>query len=447
MRSLLSLTLALVAAIVHAAPANPASNKVLVVLNTESEAPLFSLYVDSMRERGFEVTVTGTDSIGKLQLVAFEEKAFDHLALFADSKSAQAIAPAKVIDFINRGGNVVVAASSNVGESVRDIAIELSADFDEKGNAVFDHFQSLPNGKTRVLSKKILGDTVIIPNSLKKTIASGSTPLVFKGVGHRLTGKNPLVMPVLVGNPTSFSYLESTRGNTAPPAASALVGSSLVLVSALQARNNARVIFSGSVDLFKNEFFELTVDSKKTANKAFTDELSKWVFQEKGVLEVRKVFHHRAGEDKQHGSYRIKEDLVYEIELSEFHDNKWHPYKSSTPIQFSATMLDPYIRQNLTFLKSTPSSSIYTLPFMTPDVYGVFTFAVEHKRREGYSWIAVKEDVSIHPFRHDEYPRFLSAAFPYYANVVSMMGGFVVLSAVVLYHRETLGEDKKVKKE
>ena len=108
-------------------------------------------------------------------------------------------------------------------------------------------------------------------------------------------------------------------------------------------------------------------------------------------------------------------------------------------------MLDPYIRQNLSLTSTTATTSTYSLNFLTPDVYGVFTFQVEHKRREGYSWVDEKEVVSIHPFRHDEYPRFLSAAFPYYANVFSMMAGFVALSAVVLYNKETLLVKEKVK--
>ncbi|KAI9339964.1 Dolichyl-diphosphooligosaccharide--protein glycosyltransferase subunit WBP1 [Obelidium mucronatum] len=433
------------AAIVTAKPSDASKNQVLVLLNAVDQKAQFSQYFDALAKRGFSLTFKAA-SDESASLVVWEELAYHHLLVLADYAAGPSFAPAKVIDFVNRGGNVLIAASSKVSETIRDIGIELSADFDEKGNAVFDALHSVDGKPNVVVADRVVGETVIVPSSLKKSIKSGNTPLIFKGVGHRLTGKNPLIVPVLVGNPTSYSFLESSKGKTAPPAG-ALSGSTLVLVSALQARNNARVVFSGSVDLFKNEFADLTVESKKTANAEFVNELSKWVFQEKGVLEVRKTFHHRPTETQQHGSYRIKEDLVYEIEFSEYHNDKWHPYKSTTPVQFTATMLDPYIRQNMTLTGKTATSSTYTLKFLTPDVYGVFTFQVEHKRREGYSWVDAKETVSIHPFRHDEYPRFLSAAFPYYANVFSMMAGFVVLSAVVLYNKETLlKEQEKVKK-
>ncbi|KAI8616390.1 Dolichyl-diphosphooligosaccharide--protein glycosyltransferase subunit WBP1 [Chytriomyces sp. MP71] len=435
---------------VTSAPSDATRNRVLVVLNAASERAQYSTYLADLEGRGFAVTVKGAEEVAAL--VAFEELAFHHLVMLNDNKSGSALAATKVVDFVNRGGNVILAASSKVSEAIRDVGIELSADFDEKGNAVFDAFNSVDidgDGKPEnavVRVSRVVGDTVIIPPSLKEAIKSGSSPLVFKGVGHRLTGKNPLIAPLIQGNPTSFSYLESTKGKTAP-SASAIVGHNLVLVSALQARNNARVVFSGSVELFSNQFFDLIIESKRTSNREFASELTKWVFQEKGVLAVRKTYHHRPTETQQHGSYRIKEDVVYVIEISDYHSNKWHPYKSTTPVQFYAKMLDPYVRQNMTLASVSDTSATYTLPFLTPDVYGVFTFGVEHKRREGYSWIDVHENVNIHPFRHDEYPRFLSAAYPYYVNVFSMMAGFVVLSAVVLYNKEVLPASDKVKKE
>ncbi|KAJ3118927.1 hypothetical protein HK100_000518 [Physocladia obscura] len=415
-----------------AKPADPALNKILVVLNSLDQQTEFSHFLDSLEKRGFDLTIKAA-SDNSASLVAWEELAFNNLLLLADATSGALFTPAKVIDFVNRGGNVLIAASSQVSETIRDISIELSADFDEKGNSVFDSFNSPVKGKSDIISAtKFAGEHIIIPPTLQGQISRGELPLLFRGVGHRLTGKNPLIMPVLVGNPTSFSYLDSTKGNAAPLTSGSLVGSSLVLISAFQARNNARVVFSGSVDLFKNEFVEAIIGDKTTANGRFANELTKWAFQEKDVLKVVKTFHHRLLENQQHGSYRIKEELLYEIELSAYYDDAWHPYASSSPIQFTATMLDPYIRQNMTLSsKVTDTTSIYTLPFLTPDVYGVFTFQVEHKRREGYSWIDEKEVVSIHPFRHDEYPRFLSAAFPYYANVFSIMAGFVVLSGVV----------------
>jgi len=48
--------------------------------------------------------------------------------------------------------------------------------------------------------------------------------------------------------------------------------------------------------------------------------------------------------------------------------------------------------------------------------------------RQGLSWVKRETIVPIRPFRHDEYARFLSQAFPYYASVLSMGLGFLAVS-------------------
>jgi oligosaccharyltransferase complex subunit beta len=138
-------------------------------------------------------------------------------------------------------------------------------------------------------------------------VKSGA-PVVFRGVGHRLTGKNPLIQALLVGEPSAYSF--SLNAKSAVPAA-ALTGAQVSLVSALQARNNARIVFSGSKDLFSDELSGTSLGgNKKNGNKEFVEELTKWVFQEKSVLKVQGTYHHREKEEKQHGAYRVKDDLV-----------------------------------------------------------------------------------------------------------------------------------------
>ena len=91
------------------------------------------------------------------------------------------------------------------------------------------------------------------------------------------------------------------------------------MISALQARNNARVAFVGSLDFFSNEFFESPVqksigkDSKKfdkSGNEELSTSLSQWVFKEKGVLREVGVKHHRLGEANPPAAYTIKENMV-----------------------------------------------------------------------------------------------------------------------------------------
>ena len=68
-----------------------------------------------------------------------------------------------------------------------------------------------------------------------------------------------------------------------------------------------------------------------------------------------------------------------------------------------------------------------------PDVFGVFQLKVTYWR-PGYGSLSLVEKVVVRPYRHDEFERFIPAAYPYYASSLSMMLGSFVFGAVVLYH-------------
>jgi oligosaccharyltransferase complex subunit beta len=89
--------------------------------------------------------------------------------------------------------------------------------------------------------------------------------------------------------------------------------------------------------------------------------------------------------------------------------------------------------------------------FKLPDVYGVFKFLVDY-RRIGYTHlfdvqqvsfnliseiILLKFQVSVRPFMHTQYERFVHSAYPYYVSSLSMVIGVLLFSVVFLYHKES----------
>lgn len=174
----------------------------------------------------------------------------------ANSDYHDEITTHNLIDFINKGGNILVATSSNIAEVIKDFAIEFSVDFDDQATKVYDisnsfsgEGDSVPvfssNFGTKAKSIITAGGV-----SVKDKISLG--PVLFDGVAHRLTRKNSLIVPVLSGPPTAYSLDLNDEGLIVNPE-SPFVGSSIVYVSALQARNNARVVFSGSALLFSDK--------------------------------------------------------------------------------------------------------------------------------------------------------------------------------------------------
>ena len=123
---------------------------------------------------------------------------------------------------------------------------------------------------------------------------------------------------------------------------------------------------------------------------------------------------------------------MYILEVSEYVNDKWVPFKAND-IQLEIIMLDPYIRTTLKQVPVAPEHHFgrFTAHVTLPDVYGVFTLKVNYKR-SGLTYLLAEDVVALRPFRHNEYDRFLTAAYPYYASVGSMIVGFIVFSLVWL---------------
>ncbi|KAI8904926.1 Dolichyl-diphosphooligosaccharide--protein glycosyltransferase subunit WBP1 [Powellomyces hirtus] len=421
--ALLLAVLATCSSSVFARPAGGA--RTLVIVENSEAKGQYSKFLTGLTERGHELTYkTATES--DFGLVVYEEIAFDHVLVLAPTVGSFGgeLGIGNLMEFVSKGGNVLIAASSQISEAIRDFAYEFSVDFDESGSGVQDHFLKIEQDDPTLISVSngFVGNSVAVAPSVAK-----GPPILFRGVGHRLTGKNPLIQALLVGAPTTFA---SEIADKDVLEGSLLVGKDVVLVSALQARNNARVTFAGSVEMFSDALIERQAKGAVFGNGALVEELAKWTFHEKGVLKVLGKKHHRVNETDQHGIYRIKDDMVYEISISEWTGKDWDPFQA-TDMQFEAVMLDPYIRTPLR--SSTPGT--FAAQFRLPDHYGVFTFKVDY-RRHGYTWVTETETVQVRPYRHDQYPRFLTAAMPYYVNVFSLAAAFVLFSAVFLWNRD-----------
>ena len=182
-------------------------------------------------------------------------------------------------------------------------------------------------------------------------------------------------------------------------------------------------------------------------------QLLAWITQERCVLRTKHVEHKLVGGNvSMPESYRIKDTVVghchfdlsdmqqYDLDVEEKKDGKWVPFKlpKGDKIQVALTMLDPWVRQDL--VMTAPGH--YSAQFRVPDQHGVFTMSVEYKRY-GWTYLSVKHKVSALPFRHDAYPRFLSAAYPYYAVMGSMIVAWIVFSVVYLFAGEPKGKAKQ----
>jgi len=67
------------------------------------------------------------------------------------------------------------------------------------------------------------------------------------------------------------------------------------------------------------------------------------------------------------------------------------------------------------------SSPTFTYQLKTPWRLGIFKFHIDYKRY-GLTYINNAMEASVIQLRHDEFPRYETAGYPYYVNMFVLMG-------------------------
>ena len=106
--------------------------------------------------------------------------------------------------------------------------------------------------------------------------------------------------------------------------------------------------------------------------------------------------------------------------------------------------LDPHYRVYLNHSSANPGQ--YSAKFKAPDTLGVFKFRVAY-HRYGFTNIEEETVVSVIQFRHDEYPRFLRAAYPYYFNIYVIMAASLLFVIFFLYSDVTPTKQRSQQRE
>uniref|UniRef100_A0A034WTU4 Dolichyl-diphosphooligosaccharide--protein glycosyltransferase 48 kDa subunit n=1 Tax=Bactrocera dorsalis TaxID=27457 RepID=A0A034WTU4_BACDO len=405
----------------------------LVLLDNLAIRETHSIFFKSLQERGFKLVYKLADDSG-LVLSRYGEYLYKNVIIFAPSveEFGGDLSVEKLTEFVDDGGNVLVAASEQSGDALREFASECGFEVDEEGASVIDHLNydvsDVGDHTTILTSARNLIDAPIIVGAKK------SAPLIYRGTGLLADKENPLVLHLLSAESTAYSYNPEQTVKEYPHA----VGRETLLIAALQARNNARVVFSGSLHFFSDEAFTAPVQnardgtiSKQASNQDVATAISRWAFGESGRLRVAKVNHHKEGESlPPEQAYTIVDPVVYTISIEELVEEKWQPFKAND-VQLEFVRIDPFIR---TTLKQV-NGGRYEARFKIPDVYGVYQFKINYDR-VGYTHLYNTTQVSVRPLEHTEYERFIPSAYPYYSSAFSMMIGVFIFSFVFLHFKD-----------
>ena len=326
-------------------------NRVLVVLEDASEKTLYSQLWSDLESRDFLVSFESPKN-DQLALFKHGQLAYEHLILTPPKSKGYgpALTPKILLDYTNAGGNTLLCLSAESGTptAIASLLLELDIQLSPDRNAVVvDHFNF---DQTSSPDKH---DTLILPRpaplrpDVKNFFGGDGVLAVPKAAGQALGNNSPLLAPILVAPSTAYSYNPKEESEAVEePFAS---GSQLAIVSALQARNSARVTVLGSLEMLQDAWFTASVKSSdgksvKTANRQFAQQLTEWTFKEVGMLKVGSITHYESDQKPANNNsvlvaennpslYRIKNDVVSSVssQSSKFVLTLSRPSRSKSP--------------------------------------------------------------------------------------------------------------------
>lgn len=467
MRWLFSILLLALLGVSHAL--SYTGNRLLVVLEEAGEKDKYSTFWADLTSRGFSLTFSSPKD-DKLSLFRYGERAYDHVILLPPKSKGLGpnLSPQTIVEFINREGNILMALS---GESATPTAIQsLLLEFDihlstDRNSLVVDHFNYDKVSAADKHDVLVLDRPQEYKQGVKSFFGGNGVVAVPRAVGQVLGNENPMLAPILRAPSTAYPYnpKEEAEASDDPFA----VGTQLTLVTAFQARNSARFTVLGSSEMLQDKWFDATVKrgdkEEKAANKEFAKQISAWTFKEVGVLKVGRLQHwlkegavkfgiNETGLDvPEHNPtiYRIKNDVAFEIELSEWSNDHFVPFHPapSDVVQLEFSMLSPFHRLPLKALAPSPThpnSTIFATDFKLPDQHGIFNFRVNYKR-PFLTNVDEKREVTVRHFAHDEYARSwaISGAWPWIAGIWVTVAGWLGFVALWLYSAPASDKIKK----
>jgi oligosaccharyltransferase complex subunit beta len=398
-------------------------HRTLVLIGEEGIRQTHSKYLAAVKALGSELDVR-LSSQPKLQLRHWDDLLYETVILLhPEAKEfGGAVDSGALVEFVDAGGNLLLALDTGVSDQVRELAAELGVDVEPAGMAVIDHFSHDPADPSHA--------TVVATNFVdSKAVFGGRSPapVLYRGIGLSVPPESSLTFPALWASKNAYS------GSVSAPAheSSNLAGEQVRLAALSQPRAGSRVAVVGSTWALSDAAFATTTQqgagTAPAGNEEFATSITRWLLHKRGVLKFGDLRHRHPGGTEQPAAYRIKDDAEFEVHVQELVDGSWQPYRADD-VQMEFVMLDPYIRATL----QHDSQGNFSTNFKVPDVYGVFKFVIQYSE-PGYNHIELSKQIAVQPFKHDEFDRFLVPAYPYYTAAATTMLGFALLTLVFLY--------------
>lgn len=401
--------------------------------------------------------------------VDLSKNLYDNVVIFPITGRGlgKTLTPADLLQYTgNDHGNVFVIGNEKSGsDEIRLFLNQLGIYPAPKQYQIHDHFHSVEGNHTLLLIpvEKHLVDDVIVGETLKTddVLYSGSLAIL---------SNNELLLPVLVAPRTAYTYNPKkkeksgstdehlTEGNSWG------IGSQEYLAVGFQNLANLRVAWVGSSDFLSDAFYERS----NYKNERIALDLLTWTFGGKNALRIDYIEFYKTDKNTFNSkllkdTFKVKDEVVYNIAISEFKNGEWVPYHADD-VQLEFKMLDPYYRLTLeqvsqnhpslsfnvaglsevtpnnTFYKNDltgekETSQFYLAKFVLPDQHGMFKYLVEYKK-PGFSFLTSENIITLRNLAFDEYTKstHIVNSWVYLSAIATLVSGWLVFLVLFLFN-------------
>ncbi|AOA62515.1 ER oligosaccharyltransferase complex subunit beta [Komagataella phaffii CBS 7435] len=408
---------------------SPIASDTLVVYDSSVlEFGEFSSLVDHLNGEFSRVDIVDlNDKASEVQLFYNQKRIYQNLFVFPISGQSNQgdLNALKLIEFVNEGGDII-SITNQVGSNSEIVAFntELGIYPSPKNYKLIDHFNGVNEQHDEI---RLSLEESVVPNS----IVAFNKAIVYSGAASLLSN-NEYLIPLLKAPKTSFAY--DINEGVVNEQSTWTSGDQGFLAVAFQGLNNARSLWLGSTLFFDNEHFDQSAK-----------DLVDWTFQSRNLLKSTFAKHYLTDAPESTEEYKVKDEVSYEIGLSEWNGKEWVPFKAND-VQLELIMLDPYYRITLEQVKTEDESvQVYTSgPFKLPDQHGMFTFSTKYFR-PGYTFIEEEDIVPVRHLANDEYPRSweITNSWVYVASAGAVVIAWIIFVIFFLYSTEDATEIKK----
>lgn len=399
----------------------------------------YSKLLESLRQRSYQLTIKTVND--KIKLYKNDEKLYQNVIIFPTKLRTigEEITGAKLLEFFNDGGDIyTISSPDGLSEAVRTFVNQLGIYPSPRNHQLLDHFNHEESSENKHDVVKLNGSNVVDNQAIIQSIGKDEG-FSYKG-SSAILGNGRLITPVIQAPSTSFS--KDLKNDDYVLENNWSVGSQGYLAVAFQGMNNARAFWIGS-DEFLNDA------NNEAVNAKLIEDSIKWTFQETKVIKATSVEHyHSDGTSYEDRPYKIKDDIIYKIGISEWDGESWKPFIADD-VQVEIKLLDPYHRLNLKPVATEGESTIYGVEFKLPDHHGVFSFHTNY-RRPGFSYIDEKNTLAIRHLANDEYPRSwdITNSWVYITSGVVVFVAWIAFVVLFIYSSdETSSKVEEAKKE